>query len=120
MSHPAIDPERLAADAAAASIAEPGTPRTSGAAASAPSLDATGSLRARARRLARPLVDRARHELAHAAAIDQAALRTEVAELRAELARARAEHAAVTAALYEELAALTARLDAASTPTAPE
>jgi hypothetical protein len=124
VSHPAIDPDRLAAEGtppATGSSAGPWGGSAAGSGAPAPpALDATGSLRARARRLAAPMVARARHELARAAADDQAALRAEVAELRGELARVRAEHAAATAALYEELASLAARLDGPPKPSTHE
>ena len=64
-------------------------------------------IKARARRLAAPVVAKARQEVVRATADDQLNLRAELAELRAELARQRAEHAAEIAALHEELAALT-------------
>ena len=63
-------------------------------------------IKARARRLAAPVVAKARQEVVRATADDQAVLRAELAELRAELARQRAEHAAEIAALHEELAGL--------------
>jgi hypothetical protein len=63
-------------------------------------------LKARARRLAAPVVAKARNEVVKATADDQLALRAEVAELRAELVRQRAEHQAELAAIHEELAAL--------------
>lgn len=65
-------------------------------------------IKAKAKRLAAPVVNKARQEIVRAAADDQATLRAEVAELRAELSRQRAEHAAEIAALHEELAALAA------------
>jgi len=68
-----------------------------------------GGIKARARRLAAPVVAKARQEIHRAASDDQQALRAEVDELRAELARQRAEHAAAIAALNEELAGLVAQ-----------
>lgn len=65
-------------------------------------------LKAKARRMAAPVVAKARQEIVRAAADDQANLRAEVAELRAELTRQRAEHAAAMAAINEELAGLQA------------
>lgn len=73
--------------------------------AAAPAPEPSG-LKAKARRLAEPVVARARHELVRAAADDQQALRAEVTELRAELVRQRAEHQAALAAINEELDAL--------------
>lgn len=66
----------------------------------------TPGIKARARRLAAPVVNKARQEIVRAAADDQNSLRAEVAELREELARQRAEHQAELAAVHEELAAL--------------
>jgi len=66
------------------------------------------SLKARAKRLAAPVVAKAREEVVKATADDQLALRAEVAELRAELVRQRAEHEADLAAVNEELHALAA------------
>ena len=63
-------------------------------------------IKAKARRLAAPVVAKAREEIVRAAADDQVTLRAEVAELRDELRRQRAEHAAEIAALHEELSAL--------------
>ena len=71
-----------------------------------PTDSAPGGIKARARRLAAPVVAKARDEIVRAAADDQVTLRAEVAELRDELARQRAEHRAEIAALHEELAAL--------------
>ena len=72
-----------------------------------PADDAGGTgIKAKARRLAAPVVAKAREEIVRAAADDQVTLRAEVAELRDELTRQRAEHAAEIAALHEELAAL--------------
>ncbi|MCB0964368.1 MAG: hypothetical protein KDA98_13900, partial [Acidimicrobiales bacterium] len=51
-------------------------------------------IKARARRLAAPVVAKARQEVVRATADDQVTLRAELAELRDELARQRAEHAA--------------------------
>lgn len=56
-----------------------------------------------AERLAAPLVDRARHELARAAQHEQAALHAEIDELRADLDRTRTAHAAEIAVLHEQL-----------------
>lgn len=75
------------------------------AAASEP---APAGLKARARRLAAPVVAKAREEMVRAAADDRDAVRAELAELRVELARQRAEHAAAIAALNEEIAGLVA------------
>ncbi len=74
-----------------------------------PGPTATPGLKARAKRLAAPVVAKARHEVVKATADDQLALRAEVAELRAELVRQRAEHQAELAAIHEELNALTQR-----------
>ena len=64
-------------------------------------------IKARARRLAAPVVAKARQEVVRATADDQLNLRAELADLRAELARGSApEHAAEIAALHEELAGL--------------
>jgi hypothetical protein len=70
---------------------------------------AGAGLKARAKRLAAPVVAKARDEVVRATADDQLALRAEVAELRAELARQRAEHQAELAAIHEELAGLSAQ-----------
>lgn len=69
---------------------------------------APSGIKARARRLAAPVVAKARQEVVRATADDQLTLRAEVAELRAELARQRAEHQAEIAAIHEELAGLAA------------
>ena len=66
--------------------------------------EAPATLKAKARKLAEPVLARARTEMARAANDDVAALRAEVVELREELERQRAEHAAAIAALHEELA----------------
>ena len=71
-----------------------------------PGPPASEGLKARAKRLAAPVVAKARHEVVRATADDQLALRAELAELRAELVRQRAEHQAEIAAIHEELAAL--------------
>lgn len=63
-------------------------------------------LKARAKRMAAPVVAKAREEVVRVTADDQLALRAELAELRAELARQRAEHQAELAAIHEELAGL--------------
>ena len=55
------------------------------------------------RRLAAPVLKRARAELALAARHEQASLRAEVDELRGELARTRTSQAAELAALHEEM-----------------
>jgi hypothetical protein len=65
-------------------------------------------LKARAKRLAAPVVAKAREEVVRVTADDQLVLRAELAELRAELARQRAEHQAELAAIHEELAGLVA------------
>lgn len=64
-------------------------------------------IKERAKRLAAPVVAKARNEVVKATADDQLALRAEVADLRAELVRQRAEHQAELAAIHEELANLT-------------
>ena len=110
MTHSAIDTGALdrlrrqfgsvpagASDTTGASDAEP-----QGLSASAPS-SLAGRARQATRRLAAPLVDRARAELARAAAHENAALRAEVADVRAELVRTRTTQAAELAALHEEL-----------------
>jgi len=61
--------------------------------------------KAKAKKLAAPVVDRARHEMMRVAGTEIEALRTEIAQLRDELDRQRAEHSAAIAALSEELAA---------------
>lgn len=71
-------------------------------------LSGVPGLKARAKRLAAPVVAKAREEVIRVTADDQLALRAELAELRAELARQRAEHQAELAAIGEELAALAA------------
>ncbi|MFN8017730.1 MAG: hypothetical protein U0P45_06370 [Acidimicrobiales bacterium] len=76
-----------------------------------PAPEAAG-IKARARRLAAPVVNKARQEIVRAAADDQSSLRAEVAELRDELARQRAEHQAELAGLQEELAAVREELAA--------
>lgn len=65
-------------------------------------------LKAKARRVAAPVVAKARQEIVRAAADDQQALRAEVAALRMELTRQAASHAAEIAALREEVAGLVA------------
>jgi F0F1-type ATP synthase membrane subunit b/b' len=65
-------------------------------------------LKAKARRVAAPVMAKARQEIVRAAADDQQALRAEVAELRTDLARQAASHAAEIAALREEVAGLVA------------
>lgn len=69
---------------------------------------AGAGLKAKAKRLAAPVVAKAREEVVRATADDQLALRAEVAELRAELVRQRAEHQAELAAIHEELSGLVA------------
>lgn len=59
--------------------------------------------RAVAGRLAAPVVERARLELARAVEREQAALHAELHELRADLDRTRTAHAAELAALHEQL-----------------
>lgn len=73
-----------------------------------PGDEPTPTLKARAKRLAAPVVARAREEVVKATAGDLVALRAEVAELRADLVRQRAEHQAELAALHEELDGLMA------------
>ena len=72
----------------------------------APDDAAPSGIKARARRLAAPVVAKARQEVVKATADDYVSLRAEVAELRAELTRQRAEHAAELAAVNEEIAGL--------------
>ena len=76
---------------------------------------APSGIKARAKRLAAPVVAKARQEVVRATADDQLTLRAEVAELRAELARQRAEHQAEIAALHEELSGLAAAAPAPAT-----
>ena len=95
MPHPAIDPDKLPS----------ATNDVSGATAERGPAEPTG-LKARAKRLAAPVVAKARAELVRAAETEHAELRAELDELRADLRRQRAEHAAELAALHEELAAL--------------
>lgn len=63
----------------------------------------SGRARALGERLAAPLVERARAELARAARLEQAALHAEIDDLRAELDRTRTTHAAEIAVLHEQL-----------------
>ncbi|WP_426573395.1 hypothetical protein [Aquihabitans sp. McL0605] len=72
----------------------------------APEDAGTGGIKARAKRLAAPVVAKARQEVVRATGDDLLTMRAELAELRADLARQRAEHAAEIAALHEELAGL--------------
>ena len=81
-----------------------------------PTDEAPSGIKARARRLAAPVVAKARQEVVKATADDQLSLRAEVAELRAELLRQRAEHQSEIAALHEELAGLAAATLAKPTP----
>lgn len=106
MTHPAIDVTALGRLRRHLGLAEPApaaSAATEGSATASQPTSVGGRARAVARRLASPLVERARAELALAAEREQAALHAEVAELRQELVRTRTAHAAELAALHEEL-----------------
>ncbi len=103
LTHPAIDLNALGRLRQHLGLSEPvdtveaSSPVAQGAATAA------GRARALARRLAAPMVERARAELALGAAGQQAVLQAEVDELRRELVRTRTAHAAELAVLHEEL-----------------
>jgi hypothetical protein len=103
VTHPAVDPDAVARlRRATGEPASEALVLSTGAAEPAP---ATTVARARAflRRATRPVVDKARHELAQAATKDTEALHAEVASLREELSRTRADLEAQLAVIQEQL-----------------
>jgi hypothetical protein len=101
VTHPAVDPDavtrlrRAAGDPPSQALVPSPRPQ--------PGPTALARARALLRRASRPVVDKARHELAQAATRDQAALHAEVAALREELAATRADLEAQLAAIQEQL-----------------
>ncbi|QXC62816.1 hypothetical protein KSP35_08575 [Aquihabitans sp. G128] len=103
LTHPAIDADAVARLRRHLGRPEPVGPPSALVPIATPPATLGDRARALAGRVAAPLVERARQELARAAEHEQAALHAELHALRAELDRTRTTHAAELAALHEQL-----------------